>query len=137
MKESRVVDKTRAYLEKGGCKFFAREVAVGDFRLDLVGIRPDGRTYVVECKLGSVNRPAYGLGKLLFYRELILKNRQHFRSELRRKLRKQRKPYACVSKIRKSSIRYYLILTGKQPFRNMTLRMGKHLSNLNIRVRVL
>jgi hypothetical protein len=138
MKESRLVSKARTYLEKRGCRFFGTEVAIGGgFRLDLVGIRPDDHTYVVECKLGSVNRPAAGLGKLLFYRELVLENRQRFRSELRRKLRKQNEPDGCVAKIRKRSIRYYLILTGRQPFRNMTLRIGKRLNRLDIRVRVL
>lgn len=91
---------------------------------------------MVECKLGSVNRPALGLGKLLFYRELILKDRGHFKSELSRKLRKQGKPDACVSKIQKKSIRYYLILTGEQPLRNMVVRLGKRLADLNVRVRV-
>jgi len=100
---------------KKRCQEVRVQVSIGDkyFELqekkdlDVVGITARGKTYIVECKPGSLKRPSQGIGQLLMYKALIELDFSGFKMDLKTKGFNAK----LINRIDPSKMRYYLALS--------------------------
>lgn len=113
MDENRVKKRAREYLkEYKKCKIMPKEVVwtpngLQQQKLDIVGVSPRGKTYVVECKAGVIGRPLQGVGQLTRYRVLIEGDFSGFQRKLG-ELAEDNELKKRITKISESKLRYYL-----------------------------